>query len=896
MGKPGPHEGPPGLVRATLALRQHAGNGVERSEDHDSIILGRPLHGVAIGCGGIAECAHAGLLAFAETGIGQRLGQARGARRARRGQIGQAPVVDLVEHVAEHTGDVLVLHRAEHRVGVAVEAHVLEVLTKRGRRVRVVGDVQDDGRTPRQHLETPRQHHLRQPQTHVLRRDRQPVAHRLQRCQRGRCIQQLVRPAQCRVAKARPTTPAPAEAPLLLVTLEVEIAADQPEVCADRFSVFDQGNGRHRVRTDRRLACAEDTGLLKADGLAGVPQVGHVVEIDTGDDGTICIDNVDRIQPTAQADFQDHRIETRVGEQMHDRQRGEFEVRQADGLGKAAARAFHRLKVRQQHRVGGDLAIHACTLVEIDQVRRGMATHLVASGQQDRLQHRASRAFAIGQCVGRLLLQERQKLGDLAAHVAAIDDHVDGTFLQQELGALEAFRQLLANGLFDHARAGKPDQRLRFGDHHVAHEREAGGHAAHGRIGQHADERQLGFSQLLDHRRRLRHLHERQQAFLHARATGGRHADERHLLLQRRLCAARETLAHHGAHRAAHEFELEARHDDRQRVNGAAHHDHGVGFTRVVHRRLNAVGVLLRVLELERVDREDLLAQLIAAFGVQQCVQAGAGADAHMAFGNALALRRVGLLDLGRKQFVQPAHACSLNAVSRRSGVQRLADLRDEISQVLYRLFARSFLQQLHNAGSDDHRIRNTADRTCSCRITDAETDAHGQPRVLADLRDALSHRVQVDGGRARHAFERHVIDVATRHTGNLRDACFGGGGRQEEDRIDADGPHGLGKGLAFFGRVVDHEHTVHARFGCRLGKGFDAHPLDRIGVTHEHHGCRRVGGAESTHILQHRAQAHLLGQCALGRTLDHRTIGHRVGKRHAQFDDVGAALDQRVH
>jgi len=34
----------------------------------------------------------------------------------------------------------------------------------------------------------------------------------------------------------------------------------------------------------------------------------------------------------------------------------------------------------------------------------------------------------------------------------------------------------------------------------------------------------------------------------------------------------------------------------------------------------------------------------------------------------------------------------------------------------------------------------------------------------------------------------------------------------------------------------------------------------------------------------------------ALGRHLDRRSVGHRVGERHTQFDDVGARRRQRLH
>src|SRR5690606_25419529 len=81
-----------------------------------------------------------------------------------------------------------------------------------------------------------------------------------------------------------------------------------------------------------------------------------------------------------------------------------------------------------------------------------------------------------GKRFGRLLLQEREQRGDLVAHVAAIDDHVDRALLEQELGALEALGELLAHGLLDDPRAGEPDERFRLGDDDVPEEAEASRH------------------------------------------------------------------------------------------------------------------------------------------------------------------------------------------------------------------------------------------------------------------------------------------------------------------------------------------------------------------------------------------------------------------------------------
>ena len=99
--------------------------------------------------------------------------------------------------------------------------------------------------------------------------------------------------------------------------------------------------------------------------------------------------------------------------------------------------------------------------------------------------------------------------------------------LQQELAALETFGKLLADGLLDHARAGEADQRARLADVQVAQHGEAGGDAARGRVGQHADIRDARFIQAHQRRRNLGELHQADGAFLHARAARGRDDDQR---------------------------------------------------------------------------------------------------------------------------------------------------------------------------------------------------------------------------------------------------------------------------------------------------------------------------------------------------------------------------------
>ena len=88
-------------------------------------------------------------------------------------------------------------------------------------------------------------------------------------------------------------------------------------------------------------------GLLAADRFAVGAEVLHVVEVDAGDDGAVGIDDVDRVEPPAQADFEDRHVERRRGQQAHDRQRRELEIGERHVL----ARRFDALEVRHQ-RVG----------------------------------------------------------------------------------------------------------------------------------------------------------------------------------------------------------------------------------------------------------------------------------------------------------------------------------------------------------------------------------------------------------------------------------------------------------------------------------------------------------------------------------------------------------------
>ena len=166
-------------------------------------------------------------------------------------------------------------------------------------------------------------------------------------------------------------------------------------------------------------------GLFEADLLAGVAQVILVIQVHAGDDGAVGVNDVDGVQPPAQPDLQDDRIQGRLREQAHDGQRGELEIGQTD----IAARGLDRLELGDQVGVRGNLAVDPRPLVEIDQVRRGVQTHPVARRLQNRFQHGTGGALAVGAAdhEGHGVEFERKALSHCLDTIQA---HVDGLGMQ----------------------------------------------------------------------------------------------------------------------------------------------------------------------------------------------------------------------------------------------------------------------------------------------------------------------------------------------------------------------------------------------------------------------------------------------------------------------------------
>ena len=147
---------------------------------------------------------------------------------------------------------------------------------------------------------------------------------------------------------------------------------------------------------------------------------------------------------------------------------------------------------------------------------------------------------------------ELQDLDQRIPQLAAGHDLIHEAVLHLELAALEPGGQLFADGLFNDTGPGKADEGSRLGQHDVAEAGEAGGDAASGGVGEHADVQPALGRKALDGGGRLGHLHQAENALLHPGSAAGRKDDQREPLGRGVLHGAGDLFAHRRAH-AAHE-------------------------------------------------------------------------------------------------------------------------------------------------------------------------------------------------------------------------------------------------------------------------------------------------------------------------------------------------------
>lgn len=226
--------------------------------------------------------------------------------------------------------------------------------------------------------------------------------------------------------------------------------------------------------------------------------------------------------------------------------------------------------------------------------------------------------------------KQSQVPGDLGTQLGTRDNGIQVAESQHALGAPEAGGQRLARGLGDDARPGEVELSARLGDADVGQRREAGNDAAGARIGEDGEERDAGVVHEVDGAGGLGHLHEAEDALLHARPAGGAYGNHGQPLDGGQLGAAPEALTDDTAHAAAHEAEVHhGQHEGNLLDLSPADHDRlgeaGLGLSSA-----QTLGVCLDVDECERIERRHRGPQLTEGLNVGQLTHAFTRVNARM--------------------------------------------------------------------------------------------------------------------------------------------------------------------------------------------------------------------------------------------------------------------------
>ena len=244
-------------------------------------------------------------------------------------------------------------------------------------------------------------------------------------------------------------------------------------------------------------------------------------------------------------------------------------------------------------------------------------------------------------------VEKIESADEVGLEQTAMDDSVEEAFFQEELGALEAFWEFLTYGLLDNAGAGEADECAGFGYVQVAEHGEAGGDAAGGGIGEHADVGDAGRVQLRQGGGDFGHLHEAYHALHHACSAGGCDDDKRLAAETGAVRGASNGFADHRAHGTSDESVLHGADDDLVRAEAAGGVEDGVVEAGLRLSLLEPLLIGLDVGEVERVGgAQAAIHQLIAR--LEQHVDALTRADAEMvlAFGaNVEVGQQIGLPD-----------------------------------------------------------------------------------------------------------------------------------------------------------------------------------------------------------------------------------------------------------
>src|SRR5580704_9454364 len=170
-------------------------------------------------------------------------------------------------------------------------------------------------------------------------------------------------------------------------------------------------------------------------------------------------------------------------------------------------------------------------------------------GRSRRYRQRGARAWC-------RLGQQAAEFCECRTQLVPMHDHVDHAVIPKILRLLEPLRELLSDGLFDHPRTGKSDERTRLGNMHITKHPVRRRHPTRRRIGQDNDIGLSRLPQLLHADCRAGQLHQGEDALLHPRPTRSREQYKRRPFVDGGLKPLDHSFTSRHSKRAPHEVKI----------------------------------------------------------------------------------------------------------------------------------------------------------------------------------------------------------------------------------------------------------------------------------------------------------------------------------------------------
>ena len=318
------------------------------------------------------------------------------------GRESEATIDSIGERAKKFDGVFFGAHRRDD--GRAREkSHRRQIVGERRRRVRIVGDIDNKRRRPGDNLRPPRQKRLVQAFANRARVDAQIGLRFGQRFERGDGDGRVLRLAKAghsgrrqidsQAATAKPPRTARRNR-VIGGDLEIEIRAEIANLRADLPRRIRKTRRRIFVAAHRRAPAPQNARFFAPDRIARAAQIFDMIERDIGDCRDFGVDQINRVQPPAQPDFQNHRVRARAGENPQRGQCREFEISQF--FIERAPRRVDGFERGQQRVVFDFDAVDSNPLVKAKKMRRAVAADAQAARAQRRFEQRANRTLAVG--------------------------------------------------------------------------------------------------------------------------------------------------------------------------------------------------------------------------------------------------------------------------------------------------------------------------------------------------------------------------------------------------------------------------------------------------------------------------------------------------------------------